>query len=402
MRKLDHRLISTICFFISPLFSLPLIIRGIYNRDKWSFFLLSLFFGLWAYLSIPFADLFRHTFHYYSYAGISFQQLLDYHIEMDWVIPFVDWYMVNHNIPYEYLRLFELMEGFFLMTTIFNYMIERSNKKYTKKEVFFRFCILFMFFDLMYILAGVRYGFALCQYLFGLHLIFNKRSYFWGVLFFILAAGIHNSFYFTIPISFIIFFLLRSKKNIIIVLLLGLVLMPVLFSRFGYLLEYRADWYFGEGDDLTGGMYEGVTIYGMIISVLWRVASLPFAYVLIKYYNEKLQWSKMSAAWLILAVSFVLNSVMLIRMGWVFAAIGTFMLLSIENMQKVSDAVLKLIMCGGILYVCVNAMYHKTMLTYSPYEYTAAPIPIILSHHYDEVWIQQHIDNNTLIKDTRD
>lgn len=106
----------------------------------------------------------------FSYAYVNKQSA-------DYFIPIVNWILVNGNIPYQYLRLFSVTESFFLLTVIFNYMIETSEREYTYGEVFMRFCIMYLFFEFIMTTSGVRYGFAVCQYIYALHLVFNKKSW---------------------------------------------------------------------------------------------------------------------------------------------------------------------------------------------------------------------------------
>lgn len=60
-------------FLISPLFSLPLILYGVYHRYKSSILFFALFVGLMGYLTPPVSDLYRHTIDYYSYEFLSWK-----------------------------------------------------------------------------------------------------------------------------------------------------------------------------------------------------------------------------------------------------------------------------------------------------------------------------------------
>ena len=104
--------VPMILFCMSPLLFLPFVVKGMRKGESWAFILFAVFLGLWAWLTIPFADLFRHAEHYYSYLGEPYSVIWEEYflenntLEYDIVIPTIDWLMVNNGIPYQYLRLF--------------------------------------------------------------------------------------------------------------------------------------------------------------------------------------------------------------------------------------------------------------------------------------------------------
>jgi hypothetical protein len=82
-----------------------------------------------------------------------------------------------------------------------SHIIETSEREYTYGEVFMRFCIMYLFFEFIMTTSGVRYGFAVCQYIYALHLVFNKKSWLPALFFALFATQIHVSFAFFIPIG---------------------------------------------------------------------------------------------------------------------------------------------------------------------------------------------------------
>ena len=201
----------------------------------------------------------------------------------DYFIPIVNWILVNGNIPYQYLRLFSVTESFFLLTVIFNYMIETSEREYTYGEVFMRFCIMYLFFEFIMTTSGVRYGFAVCQYIYALHLVFNKKSWLPALFFALFATQIHVSFAFFIPISVLLYWLCSTKRKTIVFFgLLSVVLIPII-SHFSYLLGRRADWYFGGGNSVSDN--SAITIYGFILTIGVRLFLLPFLVLVYQYFT---------------------------------------------------------------------------------------------------------------------
>ena len=238
-------------FLLSPLLALPYILLGIYRQERSAYFFFALFLGFLAWLQVPLSDLFRHSLNIYHYLDKPFSYVYVNKQSADYFIPIVNWILVNGNIPYQYLRLFSVTESFFLLTVIFNYMIETSEREYTYGEVFMRFCIMYLFFEFIMTTSGVRYGFAVCQYIYALHLVFNKKSWLPALFFALFATQIHVSFAFFIPISVLLYWLCSTKRKTIVFFgLLSVVLIPII-SHFSYLLGRRADWYFGGGNSVS-------------------------------------------------------------------------------------------------------------------------------------------------------
>lgn len=388
--------IAALIMIISPLLALPYILVGIYYRKKSSFFFFSIFLGLLAWLQLPLADLFRHTMSFDAYAGVSFQTMLSAQTDPDFIIPILNWILVTNNIPYQYLRLFELTESFFLLTIVFNYMIDNSPVRYSRKEIFTRFIILFLFFEFIQTVSGVRYGFALYQYIFALHLFINKRSYLWAALFAYLSMKIHNSFTFIIPVSLLLYEVCISKKVSVIVFVIFLFLVGPIIAKFSYLWDSRAEWYFNGGNSVAS--FDGTTLNGFILFLLPRIFLSPFAYLLLKYYQPKSGWHRIGMAWLILIGIFITNEVMIFRTAFVFAAIGTFILLSTDQYipsQNIKKRITRIIVyCGCIITLC-NTINYRSIIFNSRFQYIAYNIPAILYNQYDKYWILRHIDENT-------
>lgn len=381
-------------FLLSPLLSLPYIILGLYRGEKSAYFLFSLFLGFLAWLQVPLADLFRHTLGAYdNYLGKPFERIFD---NSDFIIPLFNWILVNNNIPYQYLRLFSVTESFFILTIIFNYMVISSPIEYTQRERFERFCILFLFFEFIQTTVGVRYGFAICQYIFSLHLLINRKSYLGALIFAFFAIKIHESFYFLVPISLLLFLCCRSRKISLIILVILSMIAVVLIGKFSFLLGRRAEWYFSGGESLSGGTFNKVTVYGFILFIAIRIFLLPFAVLTIKYFDLSSKWTRFGMVWLILLCLFITNSVMIFRIAIVFGTLGIFLLLAIEMQNVINKRIITLILWCGIMTTFLNTINYRMYIVNSRYQYIALPTFIILQNQYDKHWILEHINGNKL------
>ena len=154
-----------VCLMLCPLLSIPFIVYGIYHRQKGAYLLLSLLLGIFAFISAPSEDIYRHycQYEYFSIRPITAIKLAD--VTLNGVLPYLYWTMSHIGIPFSYLRFFELSVGFYLLSSIFSYMIEHSTHEYSQKEFFIRFALFFAFFDFLYTTMGVKFGFALCVFL---------------------------------------------------------------------------------------------------------------------------------------------------------------------------------------------------------------------------------------------
>ena len=346
-------------FLLSPLLALPYILLGIYRQERSAYFFFALFLGFLAWLQVPLSDLFRHSLNIYHYLDKPFSYAYVNKQSADYFIPIVNWILVNGNIPYQYLRLFSVTESFFLLTVIFNYMIETSEREYTYGEVFMRFCIMYLFFEFIMTTSGVRYGFAVCQYIYALHLVFNKKSWLPALFFALFATQIHVSFAFFIPISVLLYWLCSTKRKTIVFFgLLSVVLIPII-SHFSYLLGRRADWYFGGGNSVSDN--SAITIYGFILTIGVRLFLLPLLVLVYQYFNptrvaqyHSCRWTRMAAVWIGMAVMFISNMTMLYRLTFVLSTIGIFLLLEIEQHSYVRKRFITILLWCGIMTTLCN------------------------------------------------
>lgn len=399
--------VPMILFCMSPLLFLPFVVKGMRKGESWAFMLFALFLGLWAWLTIPFADLFRHAEHYYSYFGEPYSVIWEEYflenntLEYDIVIPTIDWLMVNNGIPYQYLRLFEIIIGFSLVYTAFSYNIHHSEVQYSRYDVWKRFMILALFFEVMSLITGVRYGMAVCFYVYGLHWWYDRCNKWVGALFLIIAVGTHMSFSVLIPMSLIATYTLQSKKTAIVFLVLATPILTVLMVRYSDILGIRAEWYLDDGNSLSGQGYGDVTVIGLGVTILRKIPALFFGYFAWKNFDEKSPWGRTAVIWTILAICFFSNNVLWMRMSWLLGAVGIFSLLDLEKHEKLDEKIIKYAICAGLIATLGGGLYHKTTLYYSHYEQLVYPIPKILQHQYSESWMHSHIDNNTIVRDTR-
>jgi len=383
---------------ISPIIAFPYIIRGVYYQKKGAYVLFALFWGVIAYLSLPVADLFRHSGYYEDMQtdDIANVMLLSGGIENS-VIPFAYYIMKTYGIPFDFLRLFQAFISIGLLTRIFLSKMKEKTYLLGRKDFLLRYIVLFLFFDFLYTIEGVRYGFGLCFLLYAYHEIFDRDSYIRGLLFAFVGTLIHGSLGPFFVISLILYKLNIGKRNVLIYGIIGILLINVIFLLINIVFPLLANSYFYESTE-KGDSYSNLTLIGLTIQILLKLPILIFVYIYYKYGNNSQKWCRLFGVWLLISISSVPVMVLFQRSSWVLMAIGPFMFYSIEMNASTPWFLLKRIVLCGAFFTLINIFHNHDMIMNSNYHRLALPLPIILSQQYERDWLLQHVDGNDIIK----
>lgn len=388
--------VAILFFFITPLLSLPYVVKGVAKGQRSAFLLVSIFMGLIAFLTIPLNDLYRHTMNYFHMVDGGIEEILMFQGFDDFLILLLTKLLVILHLPFEYLRFFEILYCYFLFFSIFRFYIYKNS--YSEKQTLWRFFIIILFFEFVYTTTGLRYGLAICNYFYGIHLFFDRKQILKSLFFFILSVISHLSFGFFIPISFIFALYATSFRKSIIGVMIVFVLGNIFIGNIANLMSVRADWYFSGGNSLSGEGYSNLTINGMLMLLLPRLCLLPFLILAIKESNHGLWWKRFFYSWLLLVGTFITNSIVLLRAFWGLEYASVFMLLDIERFSKMKDSVIKQLLLCGICFTFFNAIDFKVYIINSHYERLFLPVPVILTYTYSYEWVTTHIDNNEIIR----
>lgn len=391
-KRLYNPFVASIMFVVSPLLALPLIIRGIYER-RWSAnVLFCIFLGLIAYLTVPYADLYRHYNDYQNAKGTS---VIDFFSNLNnvinWFVGFIYVLMASLKIPFDFFRLVQLPVCFYLLTKIFDYQIKTSKRRYNYHEVFLRYIILYLFFDFLFTVLGVRFGLGLCLFLYGSHLYLDKQKRSGVIIYSFFAAIVHSAFAFYSIIIFALYTLKSNRKRTIGIIIILFLLYNVLFETFSFLLGVRADWYFQGADGDYDNSFSAMTGIGSIIYIGMKLSVLPFVYVLFSTKNIISKWQRYGYSWFIITVVFITNPLMLQRSLWGFMAMGVYLLISMEEFCQFKKRLIRLVVLCGVLFTVFNSMNTYGVFLFSRYYRIAYPLPIILSEQYEEEWMNIHI-----------
>lgn len=377
-------IIGFILLLLSPLLSIPYILNGIYLRRKGFFLLFSLLLGIFAFISFPSYDLYRHFCEYNRLSTLPISSISWIDTSLNGILPYIYWLMAHIGIPFGFLRFVELFIGFYLLTIVFRHMTEGSVKQHTHKERFVRFGILFFFFDFLYTTMGVKYGFALCIFIYSIHQFINLSNRKTGILCFIIACLWHSSFVFTGLVIFFIYRLNPNKKTALITCGILAIIIPLLIALIGpYLFDRRFDFYFSKRADNTTS-YSAMSTIGLVLYLLAKSTVIPLAYIVIKHYDKQTKWCRIALGWLILSVILISNSVTFYRFWWAFMAVSVFAFFELESKISFSRSTLAILICSGMLFTCLNVItYHKEVLN-STYYRAIYPAPLVLSSDYQK------------------
>lgn len=384
---------AIVLYLISPVFSVVLIFYGLRNLNYGAFFMMALFLATLAYVMVPAQDLYRHTLNYYYWAGRPFSCIKYSDFMMNGLITYVEWFMSNYRIPFEYLRFAEIFTTFLLLGKILNYHLENSPQDYSRRQLFQRIIIFLLFYDFFYIAEGVRFGLSLSIYIYGIHELIDKKSILKCMVFIVLAGLIHIAFWAMGPLSLIIYNLKLNRKTSFIAVIVLIILMGILLPEMSPLLGPRVKWYFSEKKS-DFALYSAMTILGMIGFWLPKIASLPFIWILYKKYSIRDKWMRIAMTWLIIAAAMSSNPVTFYRFIWVFMAICPYMLLDVERIKKVKDEMITLLILSGCLFASINTLRYYDKILYSPVATELMmPAPLLFSSdtHFEKKWIFEHI-----------
>ena len=387
-------IIGFILLLLSPLLSIPYILHGIYMRRKGFLLLFSLLLGIFAYISFPSFDLYRHFCEYNRLSTLPISSISWIDTSLNGILPYVYWVMVHTGIPFGLLRCAELFIGFYLLTIVFSYFTDHSSRQYTNKERFTRFVILFLFFDFLYTTMGVKYGFALCVFIYSIHQFIDRGHRTAGILCFVAACLWHSSFVFTGLVIFFIYKLNPKKKTALITCGILAVIIPLLISVVGpYLFDRRFDFYFSKRAD-NATSYSAMSTVGLALYLLAKSTVIPLAFIVIKHYDKQTRWCRIALGWLILSIILISNAVTFYRFWWAFMAVSVFAFLELETKTSFSRKTLAILLCSGVLFTCFNVItYHKEVI-HSAYYKSIYPAPLIFSSDYEKQQVFYSLKTN--------
>lgn len=388
-------------FLISPLFSLPLILYGVYHRYKSSILFFALFVGLMGYLTPPVSDLYRHTIDYYSYEFLSWKAFRGT-LERDFVTQTLSYVFCKNSIPYDFIRFLYLTIQFYVSLWVF-YKVSNANVyKRGKRDLFLRFLIWILFSNFIVSALGVRFPLASSFYVLGCYYLLHKRNMKKAIFFFGISMCVHFSMCYFIILLFVIYKIPFKKRSAVLcMIMVSLIISEVVIKNLeSYFISQ--DLYGGAywGNGIWGtGFKEQASLKGVIYSYIMQACMIPYYIYFYKSYDSQNRWCRwMSGALILIVMSFSLETVSS-RVRPLFGALSMAYLLAMESKGKImSDKLRRAFVFFACIAFMSNLYTNRETIIHSRYLRIAEPVPLLLSDHYTKYWVFTNVANDGSIK----
>lgn len=378
-------------FIASPLLALPFIIHEVHHRQPYAYVLFSLFLALVAFLYPPTHDLWRHNMMYYSYVQHPADSLFVTQNGLDYVLYSLTALFAKCNIPFEYVRFLLVFFSYVIYFKVFkevaaqNTILRGSSTNYVNC-----FWLMFFFIPFFDICCGLRQGFAVALYTYGVYLFYLKGKTCLGCVFLLLSVFTHFSMISVLPLVFLVKFK-PFQINIKLALVLAVVAYAISLALFGYLNDSVEA--VGEQSTYTTGS-QGVgsdyvasrSIRSHITHAIYYCMAIPLIVFTLK---GRIPESKMYylANWLLVLCGLMLPYyTVTTRYVLIFMTISIPMF--IANCTSTKTLLFRLEFLFVFLTFGIRAFHERhTILNLSKEYYIAAPVPVILVQEYDKTWL---------------
>ena len=213
-RKYNFQDISqTLTFILSPILSIPLVIKGVYEKRNSSIYCLILLMGIMSYLFVPSIenDKAQYYLFYEKFQSMDFRAFSGFlAIRPDFVFYVLIYVFAQLNLPFEFFFLMMTVSTvsiFFQFFFQFDFKDQVSEKHYLLLVLGF-FCS----FALPALLSGVRFFLAIAFVILSFHKIFLENKKLWGYISLLIAVSIHFSCLVYIPVIIALKLFPNTKK----------------------------------------------------------------------------------------------------------------------------------------------------------------------------------------------
>lgn len=393
-------------FLLAPLYSLPIILKRIFDNDKYAFFLFALFMGLLAYLFPPCGDFSRYYLDYEILKGATTSQLWDFlRIRFDYIQSIVLYLLGKYNLNSDYSRLFFTLISYGLLSKIYIEIISNNALFRTRKQ---RKLAFWAFFLISITVFSFRFSFSAVLYVYGIYLLYycGKRK---GWIFILLSILNHVTFVcFLVPLVIYKFsvFRLSKKKLIVMVIVAGII------SNFSMtLLDYLPfggdlfDRYIGYIDGYWAGDYRvEVSLKGMLFEYLTKITYYGVILIYIYTYpgnrSDLTKQHQLLNSMLFICLLFSVFPVVIGRFLLVLSlAMKVHIFANLKTLYIAKKAVCLLCILT-ILYDCIGLWASRRELLFSDEcIIITSSIYGVLEHSYDGKWFDSNIgDDGSIVK----
>ncbi len=87
---------------------------------------------------------------------------------------------------------------------------------------------------------------------------------------------------------------------------------------------------------------------------------------------------------------------MIFRTSLIFATMGIFVLIAIEEQKDIHKKWITIILMCGMMTTLFNTVNNRAIILNSRYQYMAMPVFVILQNQYDKQWTIEHVNGNKM------
>ncbi len=378
-------------FIASPLLALPFIINEVHHRQPYAYVLLSLFMALVAFLYPPTHDLWRHNMMYYSYVLYPADSLIVTQNGSDYVLYSISSLFAKYEIPFEYVRFLFVFFSYLMYFKVFRAVVSQ-NLSLIRNTTDYVNCFWLMFFLIPFfdICCGLRQGFAVALYTYGVYLFYLKDKKLWGCVFLLLSVFTHFSMISVLPIVFLV--KLRAFQiDVKRALVLAVVAYAISLSLFGYLNStveaFDEQSTYTTGSQGVGSDAEAArSIQSHITYAVYYCMAIPLIYFALKSKISNRRIANVTN-WLLVLCGLVLPYFTVsIRYVFIFAIVS--IPLFIANIKSTKNRLFRIEFLFVFLSFGIRAFHERhAILNLSKEYYIATPVPVILIQEYDKTWL---------------
>ncbi|MDE5677366.1 EpsG family protein [Phocaeicola sp.] len=195
-RNGQYKALGILTFIVYPILSLPFILSGILQREKWAYLLGAVFMGYMGMLYPPAGDMYRYAEDFNLYKELDWDSFWIFMaLKFDYFLPLLSWILGKCGAYPESTRFLFVTCSYYLLFDLYH-DVTLSNKSMTKQ---IRVYSLVLLVPLIFSSFLFRMGLAQTVLVYGIYwyLIKGKRK---GLFYIVFSAFIHVSY---VPFVFI-------------------------------------------------------------------------------------------------------------------------------------------------------------------------------------------------------
>ena len=212
---------TTVLFLIFPLYSVPLIIYGMWKYEKWAFVLWAFFMGLVGILVPPTGDFYRYTMDYELYKGLEWGDfLLLAGLKNELMLPLISYGIGELGLHFDLSRFLYNFLGYYLLGLLYLDIV-KHNPNLQRGKIALYALGFFVSFNLT--TFCYRYFLSAILFVYGAYyVVYKERKAGWGLV----ALAIFNHFSYIIQALALLFqqmhFFRFGRKTVIFLIVVSL------------------------------------------------------------------------------------------------------------------------------------------------------------------------------------